>query len=445
LIDEVAVSTPPVVRPGRGFASVRCVRAGAGAGGLALLAAAGVWLALAAAGNDWLFDGAWAQEPRWARGPLAGILPGLRDSSFSIAFVLMLLGYLVAVARADAVPERWALGIAFGLILLFGLAPPILSSDVFGYVDYARLEVVHGLNPYLHAPSAAPHDPAFGLVFWQHATSPYGPLFTLGSSAVGGASVPVGVWTLKAAAATGGLAAVALIARAARRYGRSAARAVLFLGCNPVLLVYGIGGGHNDLIVLALVAAGILLLASERSPRAAGAALVLAAGVKLTAGLLLPFAYLAARPRRRFFAGAAAAVAVTAAVSVIAFGAHFGGTLLKIATSADFAVDYSGPDLIGRLLGTGLTAGVRAACAVAALAVVATCLWRVVRGADWLVAGTWAMLAVLMAIPSLVPWYIAWVLPTAALAPGRSARLGAALLTAGLVLTRLPVLGFQAT
>src|SRR5256885_4806046 len=44
------------------------------------------------------------------------------------------------------------------LHVLFLLAPPLLSQDVFSYVAYARLGVEHHLNPYVHAPTAIPHE-----------------------------------------------------------------------------------------------------------------------------------------------------------------------------------------------------------------------------------------------------------------------------------------------
>ena len=52
------------------------------------------------------------------------------------------------------------------LVVAFACAPPLLSHDVYSYVDYARLGVLHGLDPYVHAPDAAPADPAFAHVTW---------------------------------------------------------------------------------------------------------------------------------------------------------------------------------------------------------------------------------------------------------------------------------------
>ena len=62
------------------------------------------------------------------------------------------------------------------------LAPPLLSGDVFGYVGFARLDVVHGSTRTASA-SAAPLDPIHPLLGWTNITTPYGPLFTLFSEA----------------------------------------------------------------------------------------------------------------------------------------------------------------------------------------------------------------------------------------------------------------------
>ena len=68
------------------------------------------------------------------------------------------------------------------VILLLG--PPLVSQDVFGYLGYARLGALHGLDPYSHIPAEAPGDAIFPFVGWPFKHSPYGPLFTLGSYAL---------------------------------------------------------------------------------------------------------------------------------------------------------------------------------------------------------------------------------------------------------------------
>ena len=81
---------------------------------------------------------------------------------------------------------------------IFLLSPPLALTDVFNYINYGRMEVVHHLNPYTTIPVLEPHsDPSFALSNWHQLLSPYGPLFTLLTFAV----VPLGVagsfWALK--------------------------------------------------------------------------------------------------------------------------------------------------------------------------------------------------------------------------------------------------------
>src|SRR5215207_1391613 len=72
--------------------------------------------------------------------------------------------------------------------------PPLLSSDIFNYVGYAPLEVVHGLNPYVHPLSAAPIDPFYVYVGWPLNTTAYGPLYTIGSLPLGWLTFPTAIW-----------------------------------------------------------------------------------------------------------------------------------------------------------------------------------------------------------------------------------------------------------
>ena len=47
---------------------------------------------------------------------------------------------------------------------IFFLAPPLALTDVFNYINYGRMEVVHHLNPYTTIPILEPHsDPSYYL------------------------------------------------------------------------------------------------------------------------------------------------------------------------------------------------------------------------------------------------------------------------------------------
>ena len=153
---------------------------------------------------------------------------------------------------------------------------------------------------------------------WSYIPSVYGPVFTIFSYLLAPLSIAASVVAYKAIAALASLAIVALVWNAARLRGVDPVRAAALVGLNPLLVLYGVGGGHNDLLMLvALVGAVYAILASPGAARRR-ARCVLAVGIKLTAGLLLPFAIAAGGPprgrerrrdllrRRRCGAGAAA-------------------------------------------------------------------------------------------------------------------------------------------
>ncbi len=210
--------------------------------------------------------------PGWLSGPLHGLGIGIGSSSFQVLTLLMCAGYVAALLAARVLPGKAiALAIlAANLLLLLG--PPLISQDVFGYLEFARLGVLHGLDPYTHVAAEAPTDAVFPFIGWPFQHSPYGPLFTLGTYPLASLGLGGGLWALKLVAVASSLAAVALTASAAGMMGRSPKVAAVFVGLNPVLLELAVGGAHNDTLVL-LVLAGALALAARKTgdaPRARG-------------------------------------------------------------------------------------------------------------------------------------------------------------------------------
>src|SRR4051794_6627445 len=108
---------------------------------LAALVACGLVIGMrAAAGPSGLIPASWHGMPGWMAGPLR-LGEGLTASSFSALFAAMCAAYLVALAaRPD---PRLTVAAVVVLHAVFLLAPPLLSSDVFGYIDWARLGAVH--------------------------------------------------------------------------------------------------------------------------------------------------------------------------------------------------------------------------------------------------------------------------------------------------------------
>ena len=210
--------------------------------------------------------------------------------------------YLGVVVAAPRLGGRFVGGVILVAVTAFAVAPVLLSHDAFSYVDYARLGVRHGLDPYVHAPDAVPGDAAFARVTWTETTSAYGPLFTLATYPLAWLPVGLAVAVLKAAAALSVLGLAAVVARLAAWRGIDPRRAAALVALNPLVLVHVVGGAHNDGLTMLLVMLGVAALWVGRDA-SAGASLVAAAAVKASALFVAPFAVVAAtRP------GGAAAV-----------------------------------------------------------------------------------------------------------------------------------------
>jgi hypothetical protein len=412
------------------------------AAALAGLVATGALLCMhAAAGRSGFIPASWHGLPGWMAGPLPSVGGPLRGSLYTGLFVSMCGCYAVALAFARHVEARTAATAIVVLHVLFLLAPPLLSADLFGYIDYARIGAVHGLDPYAHGPASVPHDSVFAFMRWRgDLPSPYGPLFTLGSYALAPLSVAASLWVLKAAAALASLAIVWFVWDAARRLRVEPVPAAMLVGLNPLLLVWAVGGAHNDLLVTAAVVGAVWLAVAGRQ-RLAGAALVGATALKVSAGVMLPFLLAGARGRVRApLVGALTAAAVALVVTLAAFGTGVAGMLRAQVDQQNLVATASVPNQVGRLLGLGgVTGGIRAvalALFVVALAALLAHVWR--GGLDWIAAGGFATLAMLVTSAWLMPWYVTWVLPLAAL--GRDRRLVAATLAlcAYLVVMRTP-------
>ena len=73
-----------------------------------------------------------------------------------------------------------------------------------------------------------------------------------------------------------------------------------------------------------------------------------------------------------------------------------------------------------------------------AVLLLATVIWLLFRHGDWLSRASWAMLALIATVGWLMPWYVIWVAPLAALAASRRVRLVTVALTVFLVVTAIP-------
>jgi alpha-1,6-mannosyltransferase len=410
-----------------------------GIAALAGMLAAGVVLGAGAAGQRLYFfvPAARSGFPDWMRGPLPDLGLRLDPHDGAVLLVVLFACYLVVLACAARIPAWLAIVAIVALHGVFLLAPPLFSADVFGYINYARLAAIHGLDPYTHGAASVPADASAQFVRWRDIASPYGPLFTLASYPLAHLSVPVTLWIYKALTAVAGLGCVALVWRIASRSGQEPRRAAMLVGLNPLFVVYGVGGAHNDVLVELLVLGAIASTLGKRE-RAAGAQIALATLMKVSAGLALPFLLAGARRRGRALAAALAAVVAVGLAGLVVLGGDLFGFVPQIFEQQSLVANYSVPNQLGVLLGQGgLTSSVRAACTIGLVLALLWLLWRAWEGANWVMCAGWATLAGLLTSAWLTPWYVVWLLPLAAIAPSWRLRLASLAFCAFVVATRV--------
>ena len=409
--------------------------------GLVSLGACALLIAVGAAGGDpSLVPAARVEAPGWLVGPLSVFDLRLGPVGFDWLFLGMCASYAVVLMAAGALRARTLLAGIVALHLIFLASPPLFSADAFGYIAFARLGAIHHVDPYAHSlAAAAPLDAVFPFVRWHHLTSPYGPLFTAASYAIAPLGVAGSFWALKAIAALSSLGLVALVWRLAKQRGGSPNRAAAFVGLNPLLLVFGVGGAHNDFLVTLIVMAGVMLALQGRE-LASGATLVAATAMKASAGLLLPFLVAGSRRRRNTLAGIAAALAAVSVLAVTVFGGHAAGFAGQVGLQQHQIAAKSIPNALGRLLGLGgLTVGLRLVVVAAFAAALAVTLDRA-RRRDWITAAGWATLALLLTSAWLLPWYVVWLLPLAAVSRDRRLEYATLAFCAYVVGTRITTL-----
>lgn len=371
--------------------------------------------------------------------------PYLTSGELILVLSVMFGCYMLVVRAAERLAGRHVLMAIAALTTILLLAPPLLSTDIFSYEAYGRMAVVYGANPYTSSPHIMTFvDPFYSFIGakWIGTPTSYGPLFTLlsiwlthtsrGLAQVSPSSfslnnaVAADAFAYKLLASAGLIATVALLWNAARLRGLNPVRAVALFALNPLVIVYGVGGGHNDFLMLPLTTAAIYCLLAHRE-RSSGALLALAAGIKLTAFMLLPFALSsgvelgASRRRRALLLGAGVASAAVAALGFAFFGKgqlQLLATLRTVQSEGDW---HSVPGFIN--LGLHLGTVSRVTGILLGLAFVTIFVWllrRCWRGEmDWIDGAGWATLAMLITASSVLPWYLAWLLPLVALCTDR--------------------------
>ncbi len=391
-------------------------------------------LALAAT-VEIVLDGALEHSPLIPKQPAtAGWLSGIGERLGYRVFLIALLvavgayaGLLWLSARfgEQAVSKRAAIALLVALHALVFMGPVLLSTDVFSYIAYARMGVEHGLNPYLHGPAAISHDPVFRYVGhdWRETPTAYGPLYTLLSYPFGPLGVEGALWAMKVEALLASAGTLWLVWRCAVARGFAPVAALLAVGVNPLYIVYGLGGAHNDLVMMLAMMAAVALMLTPRpsSRREAGAAAIVVAGalIKATVAVLLPFMLLARR-RLAPLLGAAGAIVAGVLIAYAAFGSHGVNIVAALNRDAAFVSTDSFANEIAHLFGKPGVFPVDHDLLKAALVLILLhLLWRTWRGYDWVAASGWSLLAISVTSTWLLAWYILWPLPLAVVSRDR--------------------------
>jgi hypothetical protein len=506
-----------------------------GAGALVVLVACSLLFVVIAADRPSLFAATTHAGffPGWMAGPLGGLWPGLTRNAtalklvFTGALTAMYGCYLLALAYVPSMADtrlraRWAIAAVVVVHAIFFLAPPMALTDIFNYVNYGRMEIVHHLNPYTTYPILEPHnDPSYALSNWHQLLSPYGPLFTLLTFALVPLGVAASFWAIKAVLMAASLGTILLVWRCAELLKLDPVRAIVLVGLNPIVLVWGLGGDHNDFLIVFAIVLGFYLLLRARAggsvggviagaadggsargdavsagvangnaaggqaadgetrggvlagpagvgappegPRAAiklteriggwlwplsasemgaGAAFIAATALKASGGVLIPIvlAGLLRTPRRlvQVLLGMVLASLVVGGASLLAFGLH----IPDLSTQSQVVTSISVPNLIGLALGSGgeteTLHGLLSA--VLALSILGCCVMAF-RRRESIAASGWATVALLLTLGWVLPWYVLWLLPLAALSGSRRLRTSALVIGAYLIVAWAPASG----
>ncbi|HEX3649691.1 MAG TPA: polyprenol phosphomannose-dependent alpha 1,6 mannosyltransferase MptB, partial [Pseudonocardiaceae bacterium] len=184
-------------------------------------------------------------------------------------------------------------------VLLTGLAwlapmvisPPAFTRDVYSYLGQGE-QLLRGIDPYGVGPSILGDTIAQNVhPFWQTTPAPYGPLFILiakGVASLIGENLIVGVILMRLILMVGLLVLVLALPGLVRHLGGRLSVALWLMVASPMTVIHLVGGPHNDLLMIGMLAAGVLLTLNGR--HVSGVALVtLAMAIKATAGVGLPF------------------------------------------------------------------------------------------------------------------------------------------------------------
>ncbi|GAA1870649.1 polyprenol phosphomannose-dependent alpha 1,6 mannosyltransferase MptB [Myceligenerans crystallogenes] len=376
--------------------------------------------------------------------PLAALRSHVSGRMFGLALVLAGLGLLAAawlsicrdVARAGESGQIEALALVRRATVLWSLpllpAPPLFSRDGWSYAAQGML-THFGISPYdwgpgiLRGPIVEAVDPR-----WMSTPAPYGPLPLIFGDI--GAGVTGNPWLLVVGHRMVALIGLVLLAWAVPRMARwTGANPALAAGtalASPLMMANGVGGLHNDLLMVGLMAAA--LVAAAEHHWVLGSVLGgLAAAVKLPGGLVCVAVVLVSLPVGALLVDRLRRLALVAVLSVgtlVGVGLMWGlgvGWIGALGVPASLNTVLSAPTLVGVALdgifgafGAGFAPNlfVTVVRNLALAAMLVLLGWIALRGrtgdkGEGVRELSLIMGAMLVLSPVVHIWYLLWVMP----------------------------------
>jgi alpha-1,6-mannosyltransferase len=373
-----------------------------------------------------------------------------------IGVTLMLSAWLWLGRRVlarDASEYAMVASAAFWLAPLL-LSVPLFSRDTYSYLAQGAL-LRDGFDPYAVGPIDNPNALLDNVSpIWTITTAPYGPAFIMIAKLITmlvGNHVIAGTMLLRLCMLPGFVLLIWATPRIARHIGANVPIALWICALNPLVIIHLMGGVHNEMLMVGLMAAGIALTLNSR--HIAGIALIaVGVAVKATAGIALPFMVWVwmrhlcerrgYRPLRAFAGAAGTSVLIFVAVFAVLSGvAGVGlGWLTALAGSVKIinwlSIPTAAANIIHAIGGLFFSVSFYAvlqitrAVGIAIVGVALPLLWWRFRHDDrQAITGiAWAMLVVVLFAPAALPWYYSW--PLAVLAPLAQSRRAVAAIAA---------------
>lgn len=353
------------------------------------------------------------------------------------------LGRATLAGRTTLRELRWVVPAWTAPLLL---SAPMFSRDAYSYLAQGAL-LRDGFDPYAVGPVANP-----GILLdnvsnvWTTTTAPYGPLFLLLGEAITsitGDNVIAGTMLLRITMLPGLALMMWAVPKLATHMGGKPTVALWLAVLNPLVLIHLIGGVHNELLMVGLMTAGIVLVL-EHSHVGGVALVAVAVAIKATAGLALPFMvwiWMIHDRDRAIAENRKPLSPLTSFVKTAGTGAGVFGTVFVVSSviagvgigwltalsgSAKIINWLSLPTILAHLvtvstswfldLRLGPVLEVTRMLCVIALAVVIVGAWWLCRRTerDAITGIVIALVAIVVLSPAALPWYYSWPLALAA-------------------------------